>query len=161
MKSLDRLAQSPRDPSHRLRRVAFSQDRFQHFSHLPGRYPAPEGLAHQSVHRLLPPLIAWQQLPPAAPRGARYPQPTQQPEVRAQVPPTGLNIMKGYMKDGVFSRGRDIITAEGSGVFVGNLDGNIETIIRTSNLFYPTKERDTAFFDRIHACIRWVGNKQR
>ena len=50
---------------------------------------------------------------------------------------TGLNIMKGYMEDGVFSRGRDIITAEGSMVFVGNLDGNIETIVRTSNLFYP------------------------
>ena len=50
---------------------------------------------------------------------------------------TGLNIMKGYMEDGVFSRGRDIITAEGSVVFVGNLDGDIETIVRTSNLFYP------------------------
>ena len=27
---------------------------------------------------------------------------------------SGLNIMKGYMEDGAFSRGRDIITAEGS-----------------------------------------------
>jgi ATP-dependent Lon protease len=62
--------------------------------------------------------------------------------------------MKGYMEDGAFSRGRDIITAEGSVVFVGNLDGDIETIIRTSHLFYPMpKEMDTAFYDRIHAYV--------
>jgi len=67
---------------------------------------------------------------------------------------SGINIMKGYMEDGAFSRGRDIITAEGSVVFVGNLDGDIETIVRTSNLFYPMpKQMDTAFYDRIHAYI--------
>ena len=66
----------------------------------------------------------------------------------------GLNIMKGYMEDGTFSRGRDIITAEGSIVFVGNIDGDIKTIVRTSNLFYPMpKEMDTAFYDRIHAYV--------
>jgi ATP-dependent Lon protease len=66
----------------------------------------------------------------------------------------GLNIMKGYMEDGAFSRGRDIVTAEGSMVFVGNIDGDIETIVRTSNLFYSMpKEMDTAFYDRIHAYI--------
>lgn len=66
----------------------------------------------------------------------------------------GINIMKGYMEDGAFSRGSDVITAEGSVVFVGNIDGDIETIIRTSNLFYPMpKEMDTAFYDRIHAYI--------
>ena len=66
----------------------------------------------------------------------------------------GINIMKGYMEDGVFSRGRDVITAEESLVFVGNIDGDIETIVRTSNLFYPMpKEMDTAFYDRIHAYI--------
>ena len=37
----------------------------------------------------------------------------------------GINIMKGYMEDGNFSRGRDIITAEGSIVFVGNIDGDM------------------------------------
>ncbi len=67
---------------------------------------------------------------------------------------SGVNIMKGYMEDGAFSRGRDIITAEGSIVFVGNIDGEIATIIRTSHLFYPMpKEMDTAFYDRIHAYI--------
>lgn len=66
----------------------------------------------------------------------------------------GINIMKGYMEDGAFSRGRDIITAEGSVVFVGNIDGDIQTVARTSNLFYPMpKEMDTAFYDRIHAYI--------
>ncbi|MBK7072944.1 MAG: protease Lon-related BREX system protein BrxL [Myxococcales bacterium] len=66
----------------------------------------------------------------------------------------GLNIMKGYMEDGAFSRGSDVINAEGSIVFVGNIDGDIDTIIRTSNLFYPMpKEMDTAFYDRIHAYI--------
>jgi ATP-dependent Lon protease len=66
----------------------------------------------------------------------------------------GINIMKGYMEDGAFSRGSDVITAEGSIVFVGNIDGDIETILRTSNLFYPMpKEMDTAFYDRIHAYI--------
>ena len=39
-------------------------------------------------------------------------------------------------------------------VFVGNIDGDIETIVQTSNLFYPMpKEMDTAFYDRIHAYI--------
>ncbi|MGE5618442.1 MAG: protease Lon-related BREX system protein BrxL [Sphingomonadaceae bacterium] len=63
----------------------------------------------------------------------------------------GINIMKNYMEDGAFSRGRDVINAEGSIVFVGNLDGDVSTVVRTSNLFYPMpKEMDTAFFDRIH-----------
>ena len=66
----------------------------------------------------------------------------------------GINIMKNYMEDGTFSRGREIISAEGSIVFVGNLDGDIQTILRTSNLFYPMpKEMDTAFYDRIHAYL--------
>ena len=47
----------------------------------------------------------------------------------------GINIMKNYMEDGVFSRGKDIINAEGSIVLIGNLDGDIQTIVRTSNLF--------------------------
>jgi len=63
----------------------------------------------------------------------------------------GINIMKNYMEDGAFSRGREMINAEGSIVFVGNLDGDVSTIVRTSNLFHPMpKEMDTAFFDRIH-----------
>jgi len=63
----------------------------------------------------------------------------------------GVNIMKGYMEDGNFSRGSEIITAEGSIVFLGNLDGDVETILRTSHLLYPMpEEMDAAFFDRLH-----------
>jgi ATP-dependent Lon protease len=65
-----------------------------------------------------------------------------------------IDICKNYMEDGQFSRGREIIAAEGSVVFVGNLDGDIETILRTSHLFYPMpKQMDLAFFDRIHCYL--------
>lgn len=65
-----------------------------------------------------------------------------------------IDICKNYMEDGQFSRGREIISAEGSVVFVGNIDGDIETIQRTSHLFYPMpKQMDLAFFDRLHAYI--------
>jgi ATP-dependent Lon protease len=64
---------------------------------------------------------------------------------------SGINIMKGYMEDGAFSRGAEIINAEGSVVFVGNIDGDVATIVKTSHLFYPMpKEMDAAFYDRIH-----------
>jgi Putative ATP-dependent Lon protease len=39
---------------------------------------------------------------------------------------SGINIMKGYMEDGAFSRGAEIINAEGSIVFVGNLDRSLQ-----------------------------------
>lgn len=66
----------------------------------------------------------------------------------------GINILKNYMEDGSFSRGREVITAEGSIVFVGNLDGDVQSILRASHLFYPLpKEMDTAFYDRIHAYL--------
>lgn len=75
----------------------------------------------------------------------------------------GTQIMKNYMEDGTFSRGREVISAEGSVVFVGNLDGDVQTILRTSNLFYPMpKEMDTAFYDRIHAYLPgWEFEKTR
>lgn len=76
---------------------------------------------------------------------------------------TGIAIMKNYMEDGSFSRGRELISAEGSIIFVGNLDGDVQTISRTSNLFYPMpKEMDTAFFDRIHSYLPgWEYGKMR
>jgi ATP-dependent Lon protease len=76
---------------------------------------------------------------------------------------SGIQIMKNYMEDGTFSRGREVISAEGSIVLVGNLDGDVQTILRTSNLFYPMpKEMDTAFYDRIHAYLPgWEFEKTR
>ena len=75
----------------------------------------------------------------------------------------GINIMKNYMEDASFSRGKEVITAEGSIVFVGNIDGDISTIVRTSHLFHPMpKEMDTAFYDRIHAYLPgWELGKTR
>lgn len=75
----------------------------------------------------------------------------------------GINIMKGYMEDGNFSRGSDVITAEGSIVFLGNLDGDVETLLRTSNLFHPMPaEMDAAFFDRLHCYLPgWELQKTR
>src|ERR1017187_6194972 len=59
--------------------------------------------------------------------------------------------------------GKPLMAFTTSVVFVGNLDGDIETIVRTSNLFYPMpKEMDTAFYDRIHAYIPgWEFQKTR
>jgi len=70
----------------------------------------------------------------------------------------GINIMKGYMEDGNFSRGSEIITAEGAIVSLGSLDGGIETLVRTSHLFYPmAEEMDAAFYNRIHCYLPGCG----
>jgi predicted ATP-dependent Lon-type protease len=56
---------------------------------------------------------------------------------------SGINLMKNSLEDGTFSRGREVISAEGSIVFLGNLDGDVQTIQRSSHLFYPMpKEMD-------------------
>ena len=66
----------------------------------------------------------------------------------------GVNIMKGYMASGQFSRGKDNITAEGSIVMVGNFDVDVAQQQRIGHLLSPLPEEmrnDTAFMDRIHA----------
>jgi len=68
----------------------------------------------------------------------------------------GVNIMKGYMESGEFSRGKEPIRADGSMVMVGNFDVDVEHQQRISHLFgpMPTEMRDdTAFMDRIHAYV--------
>ena len=68
----------------------------------------------------------------------------------------GVNIMKGYMESGEFSRGRESIRAEGSIVMVGNFDVDVEHQQRVGHLFGPMPREmrdDTAFMDRIHAYI--------
>jgi ATP-dependent Lon protease len=68
----------------------------------------------------------------------------------------GVNIMKGYMESGEFSRGKESIRADGSIVMVGNFDVDVETQQRISHLFGPMPEDmrdDTAFMDRIHAYL--------
>ena len=66
----------------------------------------------------------------------------------------GVNIMKGYMESGEFSRGKESIRAEGSLVMVGNFDVDVEQQQRIGHLLSPLPPEmrdDTAFQDRIHA----------
>ena len=66
----------------------------------------------------------------------------------------GVNIMKGYMASGEFSRGKESIRAEGSLVMVGNLDVDVEQQQRIGHLLSPMPSEmrdDTAFMDRLHA----------
>ena len=66
----------------------------------------------------------------------------------------GVNIMKGYMASGEFSRGKESIRAEGSLVMVGNFDVSVEQQQRVGHLLSPLPKQmrdDTAFHDRIHA----------
>ena len=68
----------------------------------------------------------------------------------------GVNIMKGYMESGEFSRGRESIRAEGSIVLVGNFDVDVQQQQRVGHLFGPLPpemRNDTAFMDRIHAYV--------
>ncbi len=68
----------------------------------------------------------------------------------------GVNIMKGYMESGEFSRGRESIRAEGSIVMVGNFDVDVQHQQRVGHLFGPMPQEmrnDTAFMDRIHCYL--------
>lgn len=68
----------------------------------------------------------------------------------------GVNIMKGYMESGEFSRGKESIRADGSIVMVGNFDVDVEHQQRLGHLFGPMPPEmkdDTAFMDRIHAFL--------
>ena len=66
----------------------------------------------------------------------------------------GVNIMKGYMASGEFSRGKESIRAEGGIVMVGNFDVDVQQQQRIGHLLSPLPKEmrdDTAFHDRIHA----------
>ena len=68
----------------------------------------------------------------------------------------GINIMKGYMESGEFSRGRESIRAFGSMVLLGNFDVDVEHQQRVGHLLGPLPpemRNDTAFMDRIHAFV--------
>ena len=68
----------------------------------------------------------------------------------------GVNILKGYMESGEFSRGKESIRAEGGVVMVGNLDVDVLHQQRVGHLLSPLSadmRDDTAFMDRIHAYV--------
>src|SRR4051812_553749 len=68
----------------------------------------------------------------------------------------GVNIMKGYMESGEFSRGKESIRAYGGIVMVGNFDVDVQHQQRVGHLFGPMPpemRNDTALMDRIHCYL--------
>ncbi|MBL9158382.1 MAG: BREX system Lon protease-like protein BrxL [Verrucomicrobiales bacterium] len=68
----------------------------------------------------------------------------------------GVNILKGYMASGEFSRGKESIRAEGGVVMVGNFDVDVQQQQKIGHLLSPLPPEmrdDTAFHDRIHAYV--------
>lgn len=68
----------------------------------------------------------------------------------------GVQVMKGYMASGEFSRGKESIRASGSIVMVGNLDMDLEQQQRVGHLLSPLPpdmRGDTAFMDRLHVYV--------
>ena len=66
-----------------------------------------------------------------------------------------IQIFKGFMESGMFSRGKQQYTAQGSMVFLGNINFDVHTMARSRHLFepFPDAMRDLAFLDRIHAYL--------
>ncbi|MGI9181095.1 MAG: BREX system Lon protease-like protein BrxL [Longimicrobiaceae bacterium] len=68
----------------------------------------------------------------------------------------GVNILKGYMESGEFSRGKESIKATGGIVMVGNFDVDVEHQLRKGHLLSPLPKEmrdDTALMDRLHAYL--------
>ncbi|GJM58070.1 ATP-dependent Lon protease [Erysipelotrichaceae bacterium OPF54] len=68
----------------------------------------------------------------------------------------GIQIMKDYMASGSFARGKEEKAARASMVFVGNINQNVDLLLKTSSLFDPFPPEmgtDTAFLDRIHCYL--------
>lgn len=68
----------------------------------------------------------------------------------------GIQIMKGYMANATFSRGKEQKNANASMVFVGNINHSVDSLLKTSSLFEPFPKEmgtDTAFFDRMHCYL--------
>ncbi len=68
----------------------------------------------------------------------------------------GVNILKGYMESGEFSRGKESIRADGGIVLVGNFDVDVDHQQRIGHLFGPLPPEmrdDTAFMDRLHSYL--------
>ena len=68
----------------------------------------------------------------------------------------GVNIMKGYMASGEFSRGKESIRADGGIVMLGNFEVDVQQQQRIGHLLSPLPKEmrdDTAFMDRLHAYV--------
>ena len=64
----------------------------------------------------------------------------------------GIQILKDYMESGSFVRGKEVITANASMVFVGNIDKPVDLLVKTHHLFEPLPDamQDAALIDRLH-----------
>ena len=68
----------------------------------------------------------------------------------------GVQIMKDYMASGSFARGKEEKAASASMVFVGNINHDVDVLLKTSHLFEPfpaVMAYDTAFLDRMHCYV--------
>lgn len=75
-----------------------------------------------------------------------------------------IQIFKGYLESGMFNRGRQQYTAQGSITFLGNINFDVRTAARSRHLFepFPDAMQDLAFLDRIHAYLPgWEVPKMR
>jgi ATP-dependent Lon protease len=63
-----------------------------------------------------------------------------------------VDIMKNYMANKTFSRGKDVFGATASFAFVGNTEHSVPYMLKNTNLFdaLPKAYYDSAFLDRIH-----------
>jgi ATP-dependent Lon protease len=67
----------------------------------------------------------------------------------------GIQILKDFMESGSFVRGKEVITANASMVFVGNIDKPVDVLVKTHHLFEPLPEamQDAALIDRLHCYL--------
>ncbi|MGC8637999.1 MAG: protease Lon-related BREX system protein BrxL [Athalassotoga sp.] len=67
---------------------------------------------------------------------------------------SALQMLKDYMESGSFARKVEIV-AEASMVFNGNINDDVQTLLKLSTLFepFPIEMQDTALMDRIHAYL--------
>lgn len=63
-----------------------------------------------------------------------------------------VQMLKDYMESGSFSRGTEELTAQASMVYIGNIDLDVEGVLKSSHLFVPFPEdmQDLALIDRFH-----------
>ena len=76
----------------------------------------------------------------------------------------GIQILKDYMESGSFARGKEEVPAEASIVFNGNIDGDIDRLVKTSHLLQPLSDQmqDMALIDRLHFYLPgWEVDKMR
>ena len=75
-----------------------------------------------------------------------------------------VDIMKNYMANKSFSRGKEIYGAAASMAFIGNTEHSVPYMLKHSNLFdaLPKEYYDTAFLDRVHCYLAgWEVQKLR